>query len=120
MARMVPQKDFEQLEQLAANMLAEARELVRRHGAIVPAGAGPAEVTLNEEVQALSECGMALAKASPLVEPALFVAMGAMVGVILAQSEESHAELLRLMRHQEKLTYDEVRRAVTPPTPAVN
>jgi hypothetical protein len=118
MAQHIPPDDFAELEALAQALLDHARALTAGH-AIVAAGAPVEEIALTEEVQAYASAAQALARVTPLGPPALFTGFGAAVGVILAQQDMPHAELLRLMRDQERRTYDEVIRASTPPTRTV-
>lgn len=115
MARLIPEDEFRQLEDLARALLDRARDLIRG-GAITEPDASVEEVALTEEAQAYANAAMALQRVTPLGEPAMFVAMGAAVGVALAQSMSPHAGLLLLMRNQEKATYDEVIRASQPAT----
>jgi hypothetical protein len=115
MAVLIPAETFAKLEDQARQMLDEARE-ISRDGVLLAPGADDAEAALTEETQACASALMALCRVTPLAPEALFVAIGAAAGVILAQTVGSHALLLKLMRGQEKASYDEVIRASTPPT----
>lgn len=119
MAELIPAETFAKIEEVARQLLDIARTTAVGHAITMP-GAPDEEIVLTEEVQATANAMMAVCRVTPLDAPALFVAFGAAAGVILAQSGGPHAALLKLMRAQEKASYDEVVRASTPPTRSVN
>lgn len=120
MAELIRAEKFAELEEQGRRMLDTSRAIAEGPGTHVAPGAPPEEVVLTEEVQACAQALMAVCRVTPLAPEALFVAMGAATGVILAQVVGPHALLMKLMRTQEKASYDEVVRASTPATGSVN
>lgn len=107
MAHLIPESEFNDLVALAQALINHARGIgVAR--TFVPRGTSGDDMVLAQEAQAFSLSVMALAKATPLNEDAMMIAIGAATGTLLAQAQMPHALLLKLSRDQMKATYDEV------------
>ena len=74
----------------------------------MPAGTSEEENILTDEANAFSTAIMAICRTTPLAEPAMFVAFGGLIGVLMAQGQTDHADLWKLARAQVKDTYDEL------------
>lgn len=113
MAHILGDAAFVRCTDLAKVLLDEAREVAAVETIPAP-GASEAMKTLLYEAEALSIAIQALAKGTALDEQSLFVAFGGAVSTILAQCQTNHRLLLKQMRVQEELTYDEVVAASQP------
>ena len=113
MAHLLDETKWERLRALADALLEGAREQTRGE-TIIPIGASPEQAAVYDEATALTVAIEALIKGAPLDEAPTFIAIGAAVGTVLAQSFANHAELLHHERAQMEQTYNEVR-AVSKP-----
>ena len=107
MAQLIPDDEFSALVADASVLIAASRSVAIQR-TLMPPGADARAVALNQEAQTFNIAFMALVSASGLDEAAMFVAIGAATGALLAQAIGSHAELLKVSREQMKATYDEV------------
>lgn len=107
MAHLVPNEQFEELVALAAPLIERARAVCDGQSQL-PAETSIEENVLTDEANALSTAIMALIRTSPLAQQAVFVALGGLIGVLMAQDQGSHADLWQLVRDQTKETYDEM------------
>ncbi len=107
MAHLVPNEQFDELVALAGPVIDRAREICAGQSQL-PEGTSVEENILTDEANAMSTAIMAVIRRSPLTEPAVMIALGGLVGVLMAQGTTEHADLWMLVRKQVKETYDEM------------
>lgn len=111
MAHLVPEEDFSRLVESAEALLERGRELAALHS--LPRDDDESTI-LDQEAQTFSLSAMALAAACPLTEEAMLIAIGGVIGTLMAQGMSNHARLWQLCRSQIRSTYDEITEATRP------